>query len=92
MKNALQETLEWIVSLIQAFSEKQLNKAWWVRVKTERPEFTYYFGPFENRTLAQEKLPGFVEDLQIEQAEVSSATVEWCSPPQLTIQGNHQPA
>lgn len=91
MKNALQTIVELVASIFRLFSDKQLSKAWWVRVITENPEFTYYFGPFEGRAIAHQKLPGFVQDLQSESAHVSSSTVEWCNPPQLTIEGAHQP-
>lgn len=92
MKNSLLKIIQFIESFFRIFSDNQLSKAWWVRVKTENPEYTYYFGPFENRAIANQKLPGFVQDLQDESAHVSSSSVEWCNPPQLTIEGTHQPA
>ena len=67
------------------------DRAWWVRIKTENPEYTYYFGPFENRAIARSKQPGFIEDLRTENAVVSHCTVERCAPPQPTIPGHHQP-
>jgi len=90
MKLILQTVLKWFTSFFQFF-ELQADKAWWIRIKTEDPNYIYYFGPFENRAIAQKKLPGFVEDLNDENAQVSSCTVEWCMPPQLTIQGGYQP-
>lgn len=91
MKTTLQKILGLTISIVKAFSKKQLSKAWWVRITTENPEYTYYFGPFENRTLASSKLSGFVQDLEEEHAYVSSHSIEWCDPPQPTLEGIHQP-
>lgn len=90
MKQALQGILHWATAFFRFF-EQQADKDWWVRIKAENPEYTYYFGPFKDREAAQEKLPGFVEDLHNEQAQISDCTVEWCTPPQPTIRGSHQP-
>jgi hypothetical protein len=90
--NVLRGVFGFAISILKALSDRQLEKSWWVRIKTENPEYTYYFGPFESLKVAREKQPGFVEDLQAERAEVSQASIEWCNPPQLTIEGAHQPA
>jgi hypothetical protein len=92
--NALRGLLGFIISIFKTLSDRQMEKSWWVQVKTENPKYTYYFGPFESLKVARDKQPGFVEDLQAEQAEVSHAGVEWCNPPALTIEGAegvHQP-
>lgn len=91
MRNTLQGIFSWVTSFFR-FLEQQVDNAWWVRIQTENPEYTYYFGPFESRAIAQTKLSGFVDDLNDEQAQVSNCTVEWCAPSQVTIRGNHQPA
>ena len=67
------------------------GKAWWVRINTEHPKYTYYFGPFFSRSTAQQKQPSFVEDLQAEQAVVAEAAIEWCAPEQITIPGDDIP-
>lgn len=90
MKSTFQKILHWITSFFQFF-EQQVDHAWWVRITTENPEYTYYFGPFNSRAAAQDKLPGYVADLRGEKAQVSNCTVEWCTPPQLTIPGSHPP-
>ena len=54
MKLILQTVLKWFTSFFQFF-ELQADKAWWIRIKTEDPNYIYYFGPFENRAIAQKK-------------------------------------
>ena len=90
MNQTLQGVVRWITAFFKFFEQKA-DSQWWVRIKAESPEYTYYFGPFETREIAQEKLPGFVEDLHNEAAHISDCTVEFCTPPQPTIRGNHQP-
>jgi hypothetical protein len=91
MQKIFQVFIGGIAGLFRIFSEQQLSKSWWVRVQTESPDYTYYFGPFERRAIAHQRLPGYVEDLQMERARVSRSSVEWCNPPELTIEGVHQP-
>lgn len=91
MNNILQIFIRGIAAFFRLFSEKQRAKSWWVRITTTHPEYTYYFGPFERRAIAHQKLPGFVQDLQAENACIAYSGVEWCNPPQLTIEGTHQP-
>lgn len=90
--NALRGVLSLFVAILKAISPDQADKAWWVRIKAENPEYTYYFGPFQVMQSAEAKLPGFIEDLQAENAKVSQSRVLWCNPPKVTIEGNHLPA
>ncbi|NJR56854.1 MAG: DUF1816 domain-containing protein [Acaryochloris sp. CRU_2_0] len=62
-----------------------LGLAWWVEVKTSFPTCTYYFGPFLSRQEAEVALPGYVEDLEAEQAEHIATTIQRCRPTQLTV-------
>ncbi len=62
-----------------------LGLAWWVEVKTSLPACIYFFGPFLSQTEAKVALPGYVEDLETEQAQKISTTVKQCQPSQLTV-------
>jgi hypothetical protein len=59
--------------------------AWWVEITTDSPRCTYYFGPFASAKEAESFQPGYVEDLQQEDAQGISATVKRCKPSRLTV-------
>ncbi len=59
--------------------------AWWVKVKTDSPHCTYYFGPFLNRRQAENEKPGYLEDLQFEGAQGIEASTKRCKPTKLTV-------
>ena len=63
----------------------RLGLAWWVEVKTEQPECIYYFGPFLTANEAQRAMPGYVEDLEQENAEGINAVVKRCKPNEVTV-------
>ena len=63
----------------------QLGLAWWVEIKTRSPECTYYFGPFFTSGEAQKALPGYVQDLEAENAEGIEAIVKRCKPSNVTV-------
>ena len=65
------------------FSAK--TSQWWIKVNTQIPVCTYYFGPFESMTEAESNQIDYVQDLQEEGAEGISYVIEKCSPKQLTI-------
>jgi|GEM_PF-4408154 len=65
----------------------QPGKAWWIKVITHRPDYTYYFGPFESRTMAEERRSGFIEDLQAEGAGIARVNTLFCKPSKLTLEG-----
>jgi len=58
---------------------------WWVKIRTEQPSCTYYFGPFPFRWMAQSHQPGYCEDLVAEQAQGIDATVLKDNPTDLTF-------
>ena len=64
---------------------KTVGLAFWVEIVTDRPECTYYFGPFDNRKDAEASVPGYVEDLQQEDATVVKSEVKRFRPQNLTI-------
>ncbi|NJM67332.1 MAG: DUF1816 domain-containing protein [Acaryochloris sp. RU_4_1] len=61
-----------------------LGLAWWVEIKTSFPTCTYFFGPFLSRKEAEVALPGYVEDLEAEQAQNIVTNIQRCKPTQLT--------
>ena len=65
------------------FSAK--NSKWWIKIDTQIPVCTYYFGPFESMTEAESNQVDYLQDLQAEGAEGISYVIEKCSPKQLTI-------
>ena len=69
-------TSDFLQSLIQPF---------WVEVITDKPQCTYYFGSFLNRTEAEAACPGYIEDLESEGSKVIKATVKRCQPKALTM-------
>jgi hypothetical protein len=60
--------------------------AWWVEVDTDRPNCTYYFGPFASATEAKNHIPGYVEDLECEAAEGINVALKRAKPTQITIE------
>jgi hypothetical protein len=63
----------------------RLGFAWWIEVKTQAPNCTYYFGPFASAQEAETEKPGFIDDLEREQAQGIQAVVKRCQPSELTI-------
>lgn len=66
----------------------QLGLAWWVEIKTTSPECTYYFGPFLTAAEANNAMPGYVQDLEEEQAQGIKALVRRCKPKDVTVCGD----
>lgn len=62
-----------------------LGLAWWVEIVTEKPRCTYYFGPFLKFGEAQAAKPGYVEDLEQEDAQGIQVSIKRCKPATLTI-------
>lgn len=63
----------------------RVGLAWWIEVTTQSPKCVYYFGPFTSSEEAKAELPGYLEDLELEQAEGIQAVVKRCQPSELTI-------
>ena len=63
-----------------------LGRAWWVKITTELPNCTYYFGPFATGNEADAAKAGYVEDLEGEFATDIRVSIEQrCQPTYLTI-------
>jgi Domain of unknown function (DUF1816) len=63
-----------------------IGLAWWVEIGTDRPNCTYYFGPFASATEAKNLIAGYVEDLESEAAEGIHVALKRCKPTQITIE------
>ncbi len=59
--------------------------AWWVKIVTETPECTYFFGPFESSSEAQQNQSGYLEDLEQEGAQGIGVLILQDQPETLTI-------
>ena len=63
-----------------------LGRDWWVKITTEQPNCTYYFGPFATGSEASAAKAGYVEDLESESATGIHVLIEQrCQPTYLTI-------
>jgi hypothetical protein len=62
-----------------------IGQAYWIKVTTINPSCTYYFGPFSTVKEAQLAQPGFIEDLENENAKDIKAEIKCCQPQELTI-------
>jgi hypothetical protein len=60
--------------------------AYWIEIVTERPNCTYYFGPFGSANEANIYVPAYVSDLKGELAEGIQVRIKRCKPQQLTIE------
>lgn len=78
----LSERIEYIFA---SYLEK-LGLAWWLEIVTERPECTYYFGPFVSAKEAEVASSGYLEDLQQEGVQGIAFEIKQCQPGLLTIE------
>lgn len=70
--------------------DQSLGINWWIKVETTKPTATYYFGPFDSASEAQENCHGYIEDLEEEKAEKITYSFELTNPPSLTIINDSQ--
>lgn len=59
--------------------------ACWVEIVTQNPRCTYYFGPFLTAKDAEAQKGGYLEDLEIEGAQIAAVFIKRCKPVKLTI-------
>ena len=59
--------------------------AYWVKIDTQSPTCTYYFGPFRSQSIAEAASGGYIEDLKGEDAQNIQVAIQRCKPTQLTI-------
>lgn len=72
---------DFFVNLLNA-----LGLAIWIEIETQSPLCIYYFGPFASVGAARTALPGFLEDLEAEEAQGICTTIARCKPRKLTIE------
>lgn len=58
---------------------------WWVKIVTQAPYCTYFFGPFDSAGEAQQYKSGYIEDLEQEGAQGIEVLVLQDRPETLTI-------
>lgn len=80
MKTLWQNFKEVLINVFQEF-----GLAWWVKVETQNPRCTYYFGPFLSSIEAKTAIKGYIEDLEQEGAQGIAINVKRCKPDALTI-------
>lgn len=73
-----------IASLLIGLGARPNTAPWWVKIVTEAPRCTYYFGPFTSAVEAQLIQTGYIEDLVQEGARVSSVLISQGQPQTLT--------
>ncbi|EDX84054.1 conserved domain protein [Synechococcus sp. PCC 7335] len=71
-------------SVIRNDKLRRAKQPWWIKVQTQIPECTYYFGPFESRKEAEFSQMGYVDDLTQEGAQNVSVALEKTHPTTLT--------
>lgn len=64
------------------------KQKWWVKVETQVPICTYYFGPFDSIQEAESCHGDYIQDLREEGAQGISYIIEQACPRQLTIVGD----
>lgn len=74
-----------VLCLFIRFPRRQTATDWWVKIVTETPHCTYYFGPFDSAREAKLNQGGYIEDLEQEGAKGIAVLVSQCQPETLTI-------
>ena len=73
------------ISSLKAVVLGYFQRDYWIRINTEYPSCTYYFGPFNNEDEARTLQVGYIEDLVQEGAQNISVKIEKKNPQKLTI-------
>lgn len=71
---------EFFINILQI-----LGLAWWIEIVTDKPQCTYYFGPFLAKSDAEAAKGGYIEDLEREGAQGIHCQISRCKPDQLTV-------
>lgn len=66
-------------------SQTTSTSPWWVKIITEKPRCTYYFGPFDTVEEAKLSQAGYIEDLEQEGAIGIAVDILQDQPTVLTI-------
>lgn len=76
--NLLEKLLQWV-------KKPSRKMPWWIKITTEVPKCTYFFGPFDNLAEANQSQSGYIEDLKGEEAQGIKVEIRQCEPKELTI-------
>lgn len=76
--NLLDKLLEWV-------KKPSPKMPWWIKITTEVPKCTYFFGPFDSSAEANQLELGYIEDLKEEKAQGIKVEIQQCEPKDLTI-------
>ncbi|MGB3532043.1 MAG: DUF1816 domain-containing protein [Microcoleaceae cyanobacterium] len=71
---------EILISILNFF-----GLAIWVKIDTENPICTYYFGPFLTKKEAIAEQQGYREDIESEDATIAQVKIKRCKPLNLTV-------
>mgnify|MGYP005841336965 CR=1 FL=1 len=74
-----------LLCLLIAFPTHEATTPWWVKIVTQTPYCTYYFGPFDSIQEAKQTQSGYVEDLTQEGAKGITVLLSREQPATLTI-------
>ena len=74
-----------LLCLVLRLPKRPSEADWWVKIDTERPQCTYYFGPFDSAMEAEQSQSGYVEDLEDEGAKGIAVQISQYQPIALTI-------
>jgi hypothetical protein len=74
--------LVYLVFISLIFFQQQ---KWWIKIDTQSPSCTYYFGPFDSPEESRSHHQDYLLDLQMEGAEGITYSIEQSRPQQLTI-------
>ncbi|MEQ9237004.1 DUF1816 domain-containing protein [Coleofasciculus sp. E2-BRE-01] len=69
-------------------SLERLGLAWWLKIVTDNPHCTYYFGPFGSGKQAKLHQSGYIEDLKEEGSQIRVTELKQGQPQLLTISEN----
>ena len=63
--------------MIRNFGNK-LGLAWWAKIETEKPNVTYWYGPFITKRSLKENMQSFINDLSDEGSTIIEHTLVRC--------------
>lgn len=67
---------------------EKTQESWWVEIITEKPDCTYYFGPFVQAEEAQQAKQGYLADIEKARPQVITVKIKQCQPEALTVQAD----
>ena len=57
---------------------------WWIKILTDQPIYTYYFGAFDTYWEAEWCKNGYIQDLNEEKVKIVDIKIEKCKPKRLS--------